>query len=169
MSHVMMPEYQVWKAMRQRCKNPHNKDYHHYGGRGISVCERWESFHNFIADMGSRPDGFSLDRIDNDGDYRATNCRWANQYEQVNNSRHNHFLEYRGKRLTLSQWASFLDLPASTVRCRVRAKLPIQMILSKSYIPRDLTREHGSDGRFLPRNYQKAVNAIETKRRGLAK
>lgn len=79
--------YYIWAGMRTRCKNPKATPYKNYGGRGISVCERWNSFDNFLADMGERPPGLSIDRIDNDGNYEPDNCRWATQSEQTGNQR----------------------------------------------------------------------------------
>lgn len=102
------PRWQQWSNMMQRCGNPRHRDYHSYGGRGITVCERWsgeDGFENFLLDMGERPPSSSLDRINNNEGYSPQNCRWASRQEQQNNMRSNHWIEHDGERHTLAQWA----------------------------------------------------------------
>ena len=82
------PTYSTWANMIQRCTNPNKTSYEHYGGRGITVCERWTKFKNFLEDVGEKPDGLSLDRIDNDGGYEPRNYHWATLKQQAYNHRH---------------------------------------------------------------------------------
>lgn len=104
--------YMRWVRMVQRCTNPNDKAYKHYGGRGIKVCDRWlESFENFLADMRDRPTPqHSIDRIDNNGDYTPDNCRWATWKEQANNKRTNIKLAFGAETKTIGQWADYLGL-----------------------------------------------------------
>lgn len=89
--------YRIWKAMRTRCRNPKLRQYKDYGGRGITVCARWDSYSNFLIDMGEVPEGRSIDRIDVDGNYEPSNCRWATSLEQARNTRRNKTVAPVGK------------------------------------------------------------------------
>lgn len=110
-------EYQVWADMKTRCRNPRCRIYKHYGGRGISVCERWQKFENFYADMGPRPGPeYSLDRIDNDGNYEPGNCQWAVKSQQNSNKRTNTYVTYQGKEYTVCGLADKLGIPRSTLQ-----------------------------------------------------
>lgn len=94
-ARLVTPTYKSFLSMRQRCLNPNSPNYHRYGGRGISICDRWQGekgFQNFLSDIGERPRGSSLDRIDTDGDYTPDNCRWATAKEQSNNRRNTNAL-----------------------------------------------------------------------------
>lgn len=100
-------EYQVWNAMKMRCTNPKHKQYSYYGGRGITVCEKWLTFEGFLADMGRRPEGerYSLDRIDNSKGYYKENCRWATPKQQNNNTRFNRMITLRNSKQVSLQFA----------------------------------------------------------------
>jgi hypothetical protein len=92
------PEYQIWSAMLDRCKNPNNSSYPRYGGRGIKFCSEWLNFKTFIKDMGKRPSAdYSLDRIDNNGDYCPQNCKWSNKFDQSQNRRACKLITYNGE------------------------------------------------------------------------
>lgn len=114
------PELTAHRMMIRRCYDSGDKNYEIYGGRGIAVCERWrESFENFLDDMGMRPDGHSLDRLNPDGDYTPDNCRWASVGTQANNKRNNFKLEYMGKTITLAELAVETNLPSGSLRRRL--------------------------------------------------
>lgn len=111
------PEIQAWNMMKQRCYNPKNPGYPDYGGRGITVCDRWlRSSRDFLADMGPRPSPtHSIDRKDNNGNYEPGNCRWATRMEQQNNRRFNHILTVDGVSKTVTEWARAKGLPRDVV------------------------------------------------------
>lgn len=104
------PEYHVWAAMRQRCSNPKSSNYPRYGGRGIRVCARWDSFPAFLSDMGPRPFGATLERINNSLNYCPSNCRWATSLEQARNTRKNRNVTALGKTQCVAAWAQELDV-----------------------------------------------------------
>ena len=114
-------EYKSWSAMKQRCTNTRNAEFYLYGGRGVSVCNRWiDSFENFIKDMGNKPKGMSLDRIDTNGNYCPENCRWATDEQQNNNTRKNKFITHEGKTLSHTQWSKLLGGNPNLVYLRIR-------------------------------------------------
>ena len=115
------PEYNSWGSMKRRCLNQNSEVYARYGGRGISVCPRWDDYGNFVEDMGRRPGpGYSIDRIDNDGDYEPSNCRWATRQEQARNNSQNRLLTYDGRTMSASTWAEALGINPGTLRRRVQ-------------------------------------------------
>lgn len=126
------PEYRIWASMRQRCSKTNNKHYHDYGGRGISVCKRWKSFKNFICDMGLRPSPeMSIDRINNDGNYEPSNCRWATVNEQARNKRNNVVINFQGKSLIMIDWAERIGLSKAALWARLNVhKWPIAKALT---------------------------------------
>lgn len=109
------PERIVWEQMIQRCSDRNIPAWKNYGGRGITVCARWRSFKNFLADMGPRPVGRSLDRIDNNGNYEPGNCRWATQKEQTRNCRTNRLLTFQGRTLPMSQWTEIMGFKPNLI------------------------------------------------------
>lgn len=115
------PGYLTWIAMRTRCFNKNHIAYEQYGGRGITVCERWrESFLNFYQDMGPRPDQMTLDRINGNGNYEPSNCRWATSKEQQNNMRSNQFVVVNGVRLTIAMQSERLGVNYHTLYSRLK-------------------------------------------------
>ena len=98
------PTYITWQRMKQRCQYQRAPDYPRYGGRGITVCERWQNFENFVADMGQRPGGMQLDRIDNNGHYTPENCRWATKKTNARNRSSNVTVTVDGITKTAIEW-----------------------------------------------------------------
>lgn len=116
----LTPTYKSWKSMRTRCLNQNSEQFHRYGGRGITVCKEWDNFENFLADMGERPSGTTLDRIDSNGHYEPGNCRWATMKVQENNKRNNVTMTFNGKTLTVAQWADETGIGYQTIRARMK-------------------------------------------------
>jgi hypothetical protein len=109
--------------MHTRCGNSNHKDWHHYGGRGIRVCQRWSQFKHFLADMGERPQGCTLDRLDHAKNYTPSNCRWATPLQQQENKRANrgsHMLTYQGRTMSMANWARELQMLLCTLHFRIK-------------------------------------------------
>ena len=123
--------YRIWVGMKNRCQNPNNYSYHNYGGRGIKVCPEWQDYQTFLdwSLAHGYADGLSIDRIDNEGDYCPENCRWATRREQNCNTRQNHFLTYKGKTQTISQWAEDVGLDYSALKQRINSGWPVEKAL----------------------------------------
>ncbi len=113
-------EYGVWQAMHERCRRKTHPSFKNYGGRGIGVCAQWESFDRFISDMGPRPPGRSLDRINNNGNYEPSNCRWATKLEQTRNTRNNVLITINGKTQALVAWCEIYNINPETASNRRR-------------------------------------------------
>ena len=113
------PTYESWRGMRERVENPKNSHYKNYGGRGIKIDPSWCNFETFLADMGERPDGTSLDRIDNDKGYSKANCRWATVTEQTRNTTRTVMIEWKGHRRCLADWAELFGVNAMALRSRI--------------------------------------------------
>lgn len=115
-------EYRIWAGIKHRCRCPTANGWKRYGGRGISVCQKWSnSFEAFMADMGPRPSArHSIDRIDNNGNYEPGNCRWATRAVQCNNRRSNHYIEYKGERVTVTQLSKLCGVPLPRLKNRIR-------------------------------------------------
>lgn len=135
MTHT--PAYTSWAAMNNRCSNPKNPNFPKYGGRGIRVCKRWaESFTAFLSDMGERPSlDFTLDRINPNGNYEPSNCRWASKQVQRVNQRagiRGRKLEFQGERMSIRAWAAKLGIDERTLGYRIRSGWPIEKALASA-------------------------------------
>lgn len=119
-SKAKTKEYSTWTEMRSRCNNPKSKSYSYYGGRGITVCPRWNSYVSFLDDMGMAPTRqHTLDRLDVNKDYSPENCRWTTRLEQANNKTTTHFVEFNGQIKSLSDWCRDLGMSYYKVRQRL--------------------------------------------------
>ncbi len=111
--------YRSWHAMRQRCLNANDSAFYHYGARGVTVCERWNSFETFLADMGECPPGLTLDRIDSAGHYTPDNCRWASRWQQAQNLQANRRITWNGETRTIGEWAVHLGMNRKLLETRI--------------------------------------------------
>lgn len=136
-SHLMTntPTYHSWQSMKKRCKNPTDKRYDQYGGRGITYSEKWEKFEGFLEDMGVKPQGrYSLDRIDVNLGYFKENCRWATDMEQANNKRNSRSLQYEGVVMTLEQWSRVVGIHSTVIARRIKRGWSVERSLTEKPI-----------------------------------
>lgn len=132
--------YHIWSSMKSRCHTPSHGLYKKYGARGITVCQRWlDGFENFLADMGPRPSGMSIDRIDGRLGYFPENCRWATAVEQNNNRRSVPLYSFNGMEKTVTQWADHLGISRHVLRNRIRAGWPLKAAFTTS-VNKNLSR-----------------------------
>ena len=134
--------YKTWSAVIQRCTNPNASHYEYYGGRGITVCERWKIFINFLEDMGERPAGSTIDRINTNGNYEPSNCRWATKSQQERNMRNSRLLTAFGKTMALADWADTIGMNRTSLHARLRRGFSVERALTQKVkrLPK-----HGSD------------------------
>lgn len=131
-----MPEYNAWSQMLYRCMNPRSKAFHRYGGRGITICERWrQTFRAFYEDVGPRPTpDHSIDRYpNNDGNYEPGNTRWSTSAEQTRNRSGNVFLEYKGRRMVVADWAEELGVSHPAICYRIRMGWSAERIIETPF------------------------------------
>lgn len=121
--------YNAWVLMKHRCK-PHSKDAPNYAGRGITYAPEWESFDAFLCDMGARPPGTSIDRIDNNKGYSKENCRWATPQQQAENRRGVHRIQWRGRTMTLAALAKESGVKVKTLEYRLRTGMPLEQAIA---------------------------------------
>lgn len=125
------PTYISWSHMMQRCYNANTEQFQYYGGRGIAVDQSWHEFAAFVKDMGTRPEGYTLDRIDTNGNYVPGNCRWADHQTQCSNRRSNVLVTWFGETRTLKQWADEIAVPYRTLWMRYKAGWAVDRMLSE--------------------------------------
>ena len=125
-----LPEYRIWIAMKSRCNNPSTASYERYGGRGIRVSSKWDTFEAFYEDMGPRPSKkYSIERINNDGDYEPGNCRWATESEQKRNTSQTHLITFNKRTQCMADWAKELGIAPHTLYNRLQ-KWPLEIAMT---------------------------------------
>lgn len=134
--------YSIWIGMLSRCSDADAPKAHLYALKGIRVCERWQRFENFFADMGERPPGHSIDRIDSNGNYEPSNCRWATPKQQANNTSMNVKLTFNGRTQNISQWAEELRIRQNTIVYRLRRGWDVSAALTIPVQPKNRSRHN---------------------------
>ena len=167
--------YRLYRGMLNRCYNQNQKSYKDYGGRGITVCERWLpsdygiGFKNFLADMGEPPSGCTLDRLDNKGPYSPENCRWASRSDQANNKRNNRWITANGQTKTLAQWAKDLGCSPSNILYRIKAGMSEEQAVTKSIAERPNSKLSEDDARYIKHHYPVMTSSALAEKLGVSK
>lgn len=117
---ILNKTWMIWTDMRKRCFNKNNNRFNHYGGRGITICERWNDFNNFIEDMGECPDGYSIERVDVNGNYAPENCKWIPMIEQSRNTTRVIYITINGETKILADWARHFSIDYRKVQYRIK-------------------------------------------------
>lgn len=125
------PGYRHWRSVVQRCVDPNVDSWRYYGGKGVTVCDRWREYANFLADMGPKPPGMQIDRIDGSKGYEPGNCRWVTPTENIRNRSNTRRLTARGETLTLTEWSERTGLGYTTIKERVRRGWSAEDALSR--------------------------------------
>jgi hypothetical protein len=131
LSHT--PQHIAWQGMVARCTNPNHIGYDRYGGKGIFICTRWLTYLNYLKDMGERPEGMSIERIDNSKGYNPENCIWATSHTQARNRSQNINLTYNGITMCMRDWSNHLNIPYPTVYDRYRRGKNTEQMLHTKY------------------------------------
>lgn len=159
-------EYKAWENMRSRCNNPKATGYKNYGGRGIEVCSRWDSFEFFKSDMGLIPGpGYSLDRIDVNGHYSPENCRWATKKQQMRNTRLNRIVNG----MSLQDAAEHMGVHPKTLAGRVYNNIPLDLPITKPYGLSEASRETGIPINTLRNRMVRNGLTLQEAKRGIKK
>ena len=142
--------YSTWLDMRQRCHNPDHAGFAYYGARGISVCDRWrDDYDAFVEDMGLRPEGTTIERINNNGNYEISNCRWATRPEQARNTRRTRKLTFKGETRTIADWADSLGIERNTLYARIDRGIPLEDALKPETLVE--SPKHGTISMYVSR------------------
>lgn len=134
-------EYRCWMGMRDRCNNKNSKYFKNYGARGIKLSPRWDKFENFFADMGKRPTGTFIERIDNEKGYSPDNCKWADRVEQNNNKRTNRLLIFRGETKTATQWGKIYGISYNTITERLARGWSVEKAITQKIDRKHLSKK----------------------------
>lgn len=138
--------YRIWQGIKARCNNPNDTGYSNYGGRGIKVCDEWLSFDQFLIDMGTRPKDFEIDRINNDGDYEPSNCRWVTKSTNMSNTRRSNRVTWNGVTMSIAEWAKHLNVPEGRLRNRLQSGWSVEKAFESQSFNRDqVLLEHNGE------------------------